>query len=233
MARYGRIAIVGDDGEFPDPRRGPADLPVAVGLSLTPRLMLNAYAKGIFAWSDEPVAWWSPDPRAVLELDRFHVSRSLARVLRARRFDVTLDRAFGEVVRGCASPRYRGDETWLTRRFAACFAELFRTGRAHSVECWVDGRLAGGVFGVAIGGFFSAESMFHRATDASKVALYHLVEALRAAGYSLLDIQVLTPHTASLGATEIPRYTYLDRLAAAVELAPRPLSTVATGPLVR
>lgn len=232
MARYGRIAIVGDDGEFPDPRRGPAELPVAVGLALTPRLMLNAYVKGIFAWSDEPVAWWSPDPRAVLELDGFHVSRSLGRVLRQRRFDVTLDAAFEEVVRGCASPRYRGDETWLTRRFASCFSELFRSGHAHSVECWVDGRLAGGVLGVAIGGFFSAESMFHRATDASKVALFHLVEALRAAGYALLDIQVLTSHTASLGAIEIPRYTYLDRLAEAVTLAPAPLSSVPLDRLV-
>src|SRR5262249_39955063 len=159
--------------------------PLAVGVALTPELMLAGYERGIFAWTDEPVAWWSPDPRAVMPLDGFHVSRSLGRTLRQRRFDVTIDTAFASVVRGCATPRYPGDATWISARFADCFGRLFAAGRAHSVECWRDGRLVGGVFGVAIGGYFSAESMFHRETDASKVALHGLVEALRGAGYGL------------------------------------------------
>lgn len=224
MRRLNQIAIVGPNGEFPDPRDAPGDLPVAVGLHLTPRLMLKAYAKGIFAWSDDPVAWWSPEPRCVIELDGFHVSRSLSRTIRRRTFEVTVDEAFDDVVRGCAAPRYRGDETWISRRFLSCFAELYWSGYAHSVETWVNGRLAGGVFGVAVGGFFSAESMFHRATDGSKVALYYLVEVLRASGYTLLDIQVPTPHTESLGAMLIPRDEYLDRLADAVRQTPRPLT---------
>lgn len=224
MAHGGRIAIVTNEQDFPDPQSGPGDFPVALGLHLTPGLMLAAYRRGIFAWTDDPVAWWSPDPRAVLELDGFHVSRSLARTLRKRRFSVTLDGAFGDVVRGCATARYPGDRTWISPRFAACFAALHRDGHAHSVECWEGERLVGGVFGVAVGGFFSAESMFHRATDASKVALFHLVEALRGAGYALLDVQVATPHTESLGAQEMDRDAYLRRVVAAVRLAPAALS---------
>ena len=223
MGRYGRIAIVRRPGDFPDVRTGPGDFPVAVGVALTPELMLGGYQRGIFAWSDEPVAWWSPDPRAVMPLDGFHVSRSLARTLRQDRFEVTVDQAFAGVVRGCATGRYPGDATWISPRFAACFDRLFASGHAHSVECWSDGQLAGGVFGVSIGGYFSAESMFHRVTDASKVALYYLVEVLGSAGFGLLDIQVLTPHTRSLGGVDIPRDAYLDLLARALLRTPRPI----------
>src|SRR5688500_5360465 len=147
-----RIAIVDEDGEFPDPSASPGDLPIAAGWALTPELMLKAYARGIFAWTGDPVTGWSPDPRAVFELDGFHVSRSLARKVRQGRFRVTVDRAFPDVVRGCAGPRADGGGTWVSDWFSDCFAELFRSGYAHSVEAWDGDRLAGGVFGVSIGG---------------------------------------------------------------------------------
>lgn len=219
-----RLVIVDDDGNFPDARFAPGDFPVAVGWSLTPELMLKAYSRGIFAWSDDPVTWWSPDPRAVFEAGGFHVSRSLARVMRQRRFEITVDVAFRDVVLGCAEPRPDDEGTWITPRFLSCFEHLHRAGYAHSVECWDGGRLAGGVFGIGIGGFFSAESMFHRAANASKVALYHLLELLSLARYTLVDIQILTPHTASLGAVEIRRSEYLRRLADGLVVRPRSLS---------
>jgi leucyl/phenylalanyl-tRNA--protein transferase len=220
MSRLHRVVFIEEPADFPNPRAALGDFPAGLGRILTPDLMLAGYRLGYFAWSDNPVSWWTPAPRAVMELDGFHVSRSLARTLKSGRFEVTTDVAFDEVVRGCAGPRAGEDGTWISDRFAACFAELHRRGFAHSVECWDDGRLAGGVFGVAIGGYFSAESMFHYVTDASKVALHALVERLRAGGFALLDIQVLSDHTASLGAVEISRDEYLDRLATALERTP-------------
>lgn len=162
------------------------------------------------------VAWWSPDPRGIIPLDGLHVSRSLRRAL--PRFDVTVDTAFEEVIAGCAN---RGEGDWIDDDIVEAYTGLHRLGWAHSVEVWADGRLVGGVYGVAIGGLFAGEWMFHRERDASKAALVALVELLRAGGDSerrLFDVQWLTPHLASLGAVEVPRGEYLARLAAALDL---------------
>src|SRR5262249_11211388 len=153
--------------------------------------------------------WWSPDPRAILPLDGFHESRSLRRVRRRRRFAVTRDVAFADVMRGCATAH---GATWITPAMFVAYVRLHEMGWAHSVEVWRDGALAGGVYGVAVGGLFAAESMFHRATDASKVALAELVEHLARRAFALLDVQLLTPHLASLGAVEVSRDAYLGRL---------------------
>lgn len=161
----------------------------------------------------EVLAWWSPDPRAILPLDGLRVSRSLRRSL--ARFEVRVDTAFDLVVEACADPDRRG--RWITPAIAEAYGELHRLGWAHSVETWApDGRLVGGLYGVAVGGLFAGESMFHHETDASKVALVALVRRLRAGGATLLDVQWSTPHLASLGVVEIPRRDYLGRLAVAV-----------------
>ncbi len=189
---------------------------LCVGGKLAPDWLLDAYRHGIFPWpvfDDEMLlAWWSPDPRAVIELDRFHVSRRLQRTLRSGKFSVTCDRDFAGVIRGCASAQDRTEGTWITPQLERAYLELHRLGYAHSVEAWHEGQLAGGTYGVALGAFFAGESMFYRVRDASKVALAHLVAHLRARGYLLFDIQQRTEHTASLGASEIPRRRYLQRL---------------------
>ncbi|MBI4675260.1 MAG: leucyl/phenylalanyl-tRNA--protein transferase [Chloroflexi bacterium] len=224
MVYHNGIAILEHGDDFPDPRQGPTDDPVAIGFELTPDLMLNGYGKGLFAWSDNPVTWWSPDPRAIIDLDAFHVSRRLARKIKAHPFSVTVDLAFDQVVYRCSLPRRGGEATWISETFRRAFQELHAMGHAHSVECWQDDQLVGGVFGVAINGFFSAESMFHTATDASKIALFYLIELLRRAGFQLFDIQVLTPHTESLGGREISRNEYLGRLQRALAVEPSALS---------
>jgi len=217
--RDGRVPWLGPRLWFPDPRSGLrsdelAGL-VAVGGDLSvPRLLL-AYRLGIFPWTDDPITWWSPDPRAVFELDRVHVSASLARSIRKGRFEITLDRAFREVMEGCAAPRPGRESTWITPAFIEAYTELHRQGHAHSVECWREGELAGGLYGVAVGGLFAGESMFHRVRDASKVALVHLTEHLRRRGFALFDIQMLTPVTRQLGAIAVPRGEYLRQLAGA------------------
>jgi leucyl/phenylalanyl-tRNA---protein transferase len=192
---------------------------VAVGGDLRPGRLLAAYRQGIFPWygEGEPVCWWSPDPRAVFELDGLHISRRLRRTLRSGRFEVTVDRDFAGVIRGCADRP--GEGTWITLEMVAAYEELHRLGHAHSVEAWHAGQLAGGVYGVAVGGLFAGESMFTRVRDASKVALAHLVERLRERGFRLFDIQFLTDHTERLGAVEIPRKEYLHRLRDAVRQA--------------
>jgi leucyl/phenylalanyl-tRNA--protein transferase len=206
---------------FPDPRRADAEGLVAVGGDLSvPRLLL-AYRSGIFPWTANPVTWWSPDPRGIFEFERFHVSRSLARVVRQVRFRVSIDQAFPRVMEGCAASAPGRRSTWITREFLEAYTQLHSQGHAHSVECWLGEQLAGGIYGVAIGGFFAGESMFHRASDASKVALYHLIEHLRRQGYLLFDIQMLTPITTQLGGVNIPRSEYLQRLAVATAKACR------------
>lgn len=213
---------LGAELEFPDPRRAPrhgrfAGL-VAVGGDLSvPRLLL-AYRSGIFPWSDDPLTWWSPDPRAIFELDRFHLPRSLARTLRSGKYRTTVNRAFRAVIEGCAAPGPGRLETWISPAFIEAYTALHRAGHAHSVECWQGGELVGGIYGVAVGGLFAGESMFHRARDASKVALVALVERLRERGFALFDIQMRTPVTRLLGAVEISREEYLRRLAGAVKL---------------
>ncbi len=191
------------------------------GGRLTPDWLLDAYRHGIFPWPitdyDAPMAWWSPDPRTVIQLDRFHVSKRLRRTYRSGRFELTRDRDFKGVIRGCATADGRPGRTWLTDEMIEAYIRLHELGHAHSVEAWHEGRLAGGTYGVAIAGMFAAESKFFCVRDASKVALVHLVEHLRTQGYRLLDIQQLTPHTARFGAVEIPRDEYLALLAAALD----------------
>jgi leucyl/phenylalanyl-tRNA--protein transferase len=200
---------------FPDPARADAAGLLAEGGDLEPSTLIAAYRRGIFPWpmKEHELLWWSPDPRAILELDALHVSRSLARTLRRARFRVTLNAAFADVVAACADR----EETWITPALRDAYVGLHRLGWAHSVEVWTrDATLAGGLYGVAVGALFSAESMFHRATDASKVALAALVQHARRAGITLLDVQVPSPHLTSLGARTIPRREYLARLAAAL-----------------
>ena len=205
---------------FPPAEMADADGLLALGGRLSPQWLLDAYCHGIFPWPqsdiDEPMLWWSPDPRAIIEFDRFHVSRRLAQTCRSGRFTVTCDRDFAGVIRGCATANDRVGQTWLTPRMIRAYTRLFALGHAHSVEAWREEQLAGGVYGVAIGGLFAAESMFYRVRDASKVALVYLVRHLNARGYRLLDIQQLTPATAPFGVIEIPRREYLARLAEAV-----------------
>ena len=203
---------------FPDPRSADRDGLLALGGDLSvPRLLL-AYRSGIFPWTVDPITWWSPDPRGIFELGQFHVPRSLARVLRRQPFEITVDKAFREVMAGCAQPAPGRRGTWITPEFVEAYVALHRQDHAHSVECWQAGKLAGGVYGVACGGLFAGESMFHRVSDASKIALHHLVARLRERGFALFDIQMVTPITRQLGAVEIPRTEYLQRLTAAVQL---------------
>ncbi|HWY86839.1 MAG TPA: leucyl/phenylalanyl-tRNA--protein transferase [Gemmataceae bacterium] len=184
---------------------------VAVGGDLEPVRLVEAYCAGIFPWFDEggPVLWWSPDPRAILEMDGLHISRRLARTLRSGKFHCTINEAFGPVVRGCAA---REEGTWITSEMIEAYERLHRLGLAHSVEAWCGDELAGGIYGVAIRGFFAGESMFSRRSDGSKVALAFLMDHLRRRGHQLFDIQMTTKHTASLGAVEISRKEYLERL---------------------
>ncbi len=210
--------LLGERLRFPDPRRANADGLVAIGGDLSvPRLLL-AYRSGIFPWTAKPITWWSPDPRAVFDLDEFHVSHSLAKFMRKQPFEITVDRAFRRVMEGCAEPAPGRGQTWVTPEFLDAYTCLHNQGHAHSVECWQAGELVGGIYGVSIGGFFAGESMFHRASNASKVALYHLVERLRERGFALFDIQMVTPATRKLGALEISRTDYLQRLRRAVEM---------------
>jgi leucyl/phenylalanyl-tRNA--protein transferase len=201
---------------FPDPESADAEGLVAVGGDLGVERLLAAYRQGLFPWSAKPVTWWSPDPRGILELDQLHVSASLAKTIRRKPYEITLDRAFQEVMLACASPAPGRECTWITEEFITAYTRLHQAGHAHSAECWSEGRLVGGIYGVAIGGLFAGESMFHRADNASKVALHHLVQHLRAQGFRLFDLQMVTSITRTLGATEISRREYLGRLAAAV-----------------
>ena len=191
---------------------------LGIGGELSTAWLLDAYRHGIFPWpfDDGQLAWWSPDPRAILEFDDLHVSRRLARTCRGGRFEATCDRDFAGVIEGCATAQDRGGQTWITPEMRGAYQRLHKQGHVHSVEVWHEGRLAGGLYGLAIAGLFSAESMFYRVTDASKVALVALVGHLRMRRFALLDIQQLTPHTERLGGREIPRPEYLARLAAAL-----------------
>lgn len=201
-----------------DPRLGEPEGLIGVGGDLSPALLLRAYSEGVFPWFSEgdPVLWWSPDPRAIIELDGLHVSRRLARTIRSGKFRVTIDRQFEAVMRACGEAR--PDGTWVTDEMIAAYSRLNREGHAHSVEVWHGDALAGGIYGVAIGGLFAGESMFHTVTDASKVALAALVEHLKKQGYVLFDVQMKTEHTERMGAVEITRDSYLARLHDAVAM---------------
>jgi leucyl/phenylalanyl-tRNA---protein transferase len=215
-AFFRRIGLLMLRWHFPDPEFADADGPIAVGGDLRPERLLTAYRQGIFPFFDEdsPILWWSPDPRAIFEMDGLHVSRRLARTIRSGRFEVSYDRDFAGVIQNCARTLEEG--VWITEGMIAAYSELHRRGHAHSIEVWQDGELAGGVYGITIGGLFAGESMFTKITDGSKVALVHLMEHLQTRGYVLFDVQFLNGHTASLGAIEIPRRDYLARLRAAL-----------------
>jgi leucyl/phenylalanyl-tRNA---protein transferase len=197
---------------FPNPWFAPADAPLAWGGNLEPETLLDAYSHGIFPWPvADRICWWSPDPRALFPLARIHVSRSLRRTLRSGRFRCTQDTAFADVVAGCADQR--ADGTWITSAMAQAYIRLYELGHAHSVEVWdADDVLVGGLYGVAVGATFSGESMFHRVTDASKVALVDLAVRLQAGGFRLLDAQLPTLHLISMGAVVVPRSAFLRLL---------------------
>lgn len=208
---------------FPDPRAslrdGHLDGLGAVGGDLRPERLVLAYRSGFFPWTVRPITWWSPDPRAVFELGQLHRSRSLQRTLRRQPFRITRNHAFRPVIEACATtPRPGG---WIVPEFVEAYTLLHRRGHAHSVECWQGNQLVGGIYGVAVGGLFAGESMFHRASDASKAAVVALHDHLVEQGFALFDIQMITPATAALGAREISRDEYLRRLARAVELPRR------------
>jgi len=183
---------------------------------IDPELLLQGYRLGVFpmAMEDDSTAWFSPDPRAIIPLKNFHVSHALRRVARKKLFEIKIDNRFGEVIRACAKRK----DTWINPEIIESYERLHELGYAHSVEAWSKNKLAGGLYGVAIGGAFFGESMFHRVTDASKIALVALVEHLRARKFALLDTQWTTPHLQRFGAIEIPREQYLKRLRRAVKL---------------
>ena len=198
---------------------------LCAGGDLSPPRLLNAYQHGIFPWyaSGEPILWWSPDPRMVLDPGGFRISRSLRRRLRAGRYQVKLDSDFPAVIRACAeAPRDGQDGTWISREMQHAYWQLAQLGFAHSVETWIDGQLLGGLYGMAIGRMFYGESMFALATDASKIAAAHLARFLEGEGYGMIDCQMKTAHLASLGAREIPRADFMARLRALVAVPWQP-----------
>ena len=198
---------------------------LCVGGDLAPERLLEAYRRGIFPWYSEgqPILWWSPDPRTVLYPDEFRVSRSLAKTLRNRGFEVTHDRAFDTLMGCCADPRLRPEGTWISPQMRAAYRQLHELGHAHSIETWLGGRLVGGLYGVALGRVFFGESMFSVERDASKVALHALVQLMRERGGVLIDCQVASTHLASLGARAVPRRQFLTEIAAAIpDLRPGP-----------
>ncbi|HEY5292617.1 MAG TPA: leucyl/phenylalanyl-tRNA--protein transferase [Burkholderiales bacterium] len=205
---------------------------LAAGADLSPERLLAAYRQGIFPWyaDGEPILWWSPDPRMVLIPSELKVSRSLAKTLRNRRYEIRFDRAFAAVMQGCASrgadhpgPGAGEASTWITGEMRAAYQRLHELGYAHSVETWIEGELAGGLYGVAIGRMFYGESMFTRVRDASKLAMVHLARRLERRRYGMIDCQMHTPHLASLGARAIPRSDFSLRLRELVDYAVMPM----------
>ena len=202
---------------FPDPERADRTGLLAIGGDLSVERLLLAYRSGVFPWTVDPITWWSPHPRAILEFDGFHASASLQKLVDKKTFTITLDQAFARFIEECAASRLGREETWISTEFIHAYIGLHRRGWAHSVECWQNGTLVGGIYGVAIGGFFAGESMFYRVSNASKVALFHLVRHLERRGYELFDLQEFTGITRQLGGVKIPRQDYLQRLQTAVE----------------
>lgn len=200
-----------------------SDMHAPASPSLTPELLIRAYSAGIFPMAEHgdatEVYWVEPRWRGVIPLEGFHVPRSLARVVRKDRFRVTADTCFRDVMTACAEPRPGREETWINSEILDAYTALHQLGFAHSIECWHDGTLVGGLYGVALGGAFFGESMFSRATDASKVALVHLVSRLRQGGYQLLDTQFWTEHLGQFGTEEVPQATYVRRLRQALTVS--------------
>lgn len=213
------VYILTDYLIFPDPREAEADGLLAIGGDLSPDRLLLAYRSGIFPWfsTGDPILWWSPDPRMILEIKELKVSKSMKKVLKQGQFAVTFDRDFSSVIQACQEiPRQGQRGTWITDEMKGAYIELHRQGYAHSVEVWQDNQLVGGLYGVSLGKGFFGESMFARISNASKVGFITLVRWLEKQGFSWIDCQVYTPHLASLGAKEIHREHFLRRLEKAV-----------------
>ena len=187
---------------------------LAAGADLSPERLILAYRHGIFPWFNEgdPILWWSPDPRMVMFPGELKISRSLRKTLKKHHYEIRVDTAFREVMQGCAEPRGEQHGTWISPRMIAAYTQLHELGVAHSVETWIDGKLAGGLYGMAIGNMFYGESMFSRVTDASKIAFAHLTRQLDRWGFGMIDCQMNTPHLASLGAREISRKEFIQTL---------------------
>ena len=217
------VAFLTQELRFPPVWTANEDGLLAVGGDLSAERLMLAYRSGIFPWPiyDGLMTWFSPHPRAILELDGMHVSRSLAKKIRRGTFELRIDADFESVVRACAASTPERPSTWITDEMVPAYVELNRRGLAHSVESWSEGRLVGGLYGISMGGMFAGESMFSIEPDASKVALFNLVERMKSRGLVLLDVQVQNPHLESLGATEIPRRVYIRRLRRALEMNDR------------
>lgn len=203
--------------EFPDPNlalREPDGL-LAMGGDLSTARLLQSYSQGIFPWfnAGDPILWWSPDPRAVLFPEELSINRSLKRVLKKQPFEFHINRDFEAVIQACAAPRDDTDESWITQEMKDAYIALHQLGHAHSYECWQNGKLAGGLYGVRIGQAFFAESMFHTVSNASKVAIVHLCQDMGRNKDAIIDIQIMSPHLQKLGAKEISRQNYLENLA--------------------
>ncbi len=215
------LCILGKRPEFPDPEEAEPDGLLAVGGDLAPPRLLEAYRRGIFPWpwgEGFPLVWYSPPERCIFEPGGVTANRTLRRTLRSGAFECRVDTRFTEVIRQCAGVRRPGQRgTWITADIVRAYVRLHRLGHAHSIEAWHAGHLAGGLYGIAIGGAFFAESMFHVVPDASKVALHGLSEMLRTQGFTLIDAQLPSPLLLGLGARTIPRSEYLQRLARAIE----------------
>ncbi len=213
----------------PDPERAQPNGLVAIGGTLEPDVLLAAYRRGLFPWSSDPViSWWSPNPRCVFDLSTWKPHRSVVQAMRRAGWTYRVDHAFEAVMRACAESTPDRPSTWITDDFVTSYCELHRRGLAHSVEVYDGDTLVGGLYGLALGGFFGGESMFHRQTGASKAAVVELVRRLREGGYVLLDAQATNPHLTRLGATLIPRRKYLEILARALKL-PATFSTADQG----
>ena len=225
MTALFRLSANPSDLRFPPVDLASPEGLLAVGGDLRPERLLEAYRHGIFPWydDDQPILWWSPDPRTVLFPPKLHISRSLKRSLRPGIFNVTFDTCFRDVMQHCAGPRpqYPDGGTWITAEMLDAYTTLHKQGYAHSVETWQEGQLVGGLYGVALGGAFFAESMFTRVPDASKVALVFLVRQLHAWGFRIMDCQQSSPHVIALGAEEVSRLEFLDHIAAALTLPER------------
>ena len=209
-----------DEPLFPHPDEAEPDGLLAIGGSLSEKRLIAAYASGIFPWysHDDPILWWSPDPRLVLFPEKFKVSKSLKQKINNDAFDIRIDFAFEEVIENCAKTKRKNEDgTWITNEMQEAYVKLFKLGLAHSVECWEGNKLVGGLYGISLGAAFFGESMFHKRSDASKVAFYYLSQLCLKLGFKVIDCQVTNPHLLSLGAEEIPRTEFLDILNTALE----------------
>jgi len=209
------VFLLSEKISFPSPHLASKEGLLAVGGDLNQQRLLLAYRMGIFPWfaDDDPILWWSPDPRLVLYPDEIRVSRTLKKIIKKEMFQMTIDSAFDQVIKSCAQIRIEKNEgTWIVQEMVDAYSRLHESGFAHSVEAWHQGKLAGGIYGISLGRCFFGESMFSRVSNASNVALVRLVEHLRASSFDMLDCQVTTDHLIRFGAREIPRTVFLKRL---------------------